>query len=153
MLSATALLFIAAQAGFLDGPRVLATIALDRWFPTRFATLSDRFVAQNGILLMGGAAFVVVVLTEGSVGLLVILYSINVFLTFTLSQLGMCVHWVKQRGTGQRWRRGLFINGLGLLVTSSILVALCTIKFFEGGWVTIVATVLVVALAANVRRH
>lgn len=55
MASAAVLLFFAAQTGFLDGPRVLANMALDRWFPARFATLSDRFVAHNGILLMGGA--------------------------------------------------------------------------------------------------
>jgi hypothetical protein len=151
LLSATALLFIAAQAGFLDGPRVLANMAQDRWFPSRFATLSDRFVAQNGILLMGAAALAVVIATDGSVGTLVILYSINVFLTFSLSQLGMCVHWVKQRGAG--WKHGLLINGLGLLVTSSILVALCTIKFFEGGWITLVATAVVVLLAVYVKRH
>ena len=85
MLSATALLFIAAQAGFLDGPRVLANMALDRWFPARFATLSDRFVTQNGILLMGGAALLAMLATRGAVGLLVVLYSINVFITFSLS--------------------------------------------------------------------
>src|SRR4051794_5872966 len=72
MLSAAALLFIAAQTGFVDGPRVLANMALDRWFPTRFATLSDRFVAHNGILLMGGAAFVLIALTRGSVTYLVV---------------------------------------------------------------------------------
>ncbi len=153
MLSATALLFIAAQAGFLDGPRVLATMALDRWFPTRFATLSDRFVAQNGILLMGGAALAVVLVTDGSVGLLVVLYSINVFLTFTLSQLGMCVHWIKQRHAGGPWRRGLLVNGVGFLMTGSILVALCLIKFFEGGWVTVLVTAAVVMLAHLVRAH
>ena len=56
LVSEAVLLFIAAQAGFLDGPRVLANMALDRWLPTRFAMLSDRLVTQNGILLMGGAA-------------------------------------------------------------------------------------------------
>ncbi len=151
LLSATALLFIAAQAGFLDGPRVLANMAQDRWFPSRFATLSDRFVARNGILLMGVAALAVVVVTDGIVGVLVILYSINVFLTFTLSQLGMCVHWIKVRRP--RWRHGLLVNGLGLIVTSSILVALCAIKFFEGGWITLAATAGIVLLASYVRRH
>ena len=153
MISAAALLFIAAQAGFLDGPRVLATMALDRWFPSQFATLSDRFVAQNGLLLMGAAALVVLVASGGSVGLLVVLYSINVFLTFTLSQLGMCVHWIKQGRRGEPWARGLAINGVGLVLTSSILVALCAIKFFEGGWVTVLVTSAVVALAYAVRRH
>ena len=153
MIFATALLFIAAQAGFLDGPRVLANMALDRWFPSRFATLSDRFVAQNGILLMGLAALAVVLGSEGSVDLLVVLYSMNVFLTFSLSQLGMCIHWLKQRRLGHSWRRGFAINGLGLFLTGSILVALCSIKFFEGGWVTIVITATLIALAGLVRRH
>jgi amino acid transporter len=153
MLSATALLFIAAQAGFLDGPRVLANMALDRWFPTRFATLSDRFVAQNGILVMSGASLAVLLLTNGSVSLLVVLYSINVFLTFSLSQLGMCVHWIRQTGDRRRKYRGLAINGLGLLVTGSVLVSLTTIKFFEGGWITLIATAAVVTLAYLVRSH
>ena len=153
LLSATALLFIAAQAGFLDGPRVLANMALDRWFPTRFATLSDRFVAHNGILLMGGAALAVLLLTGGHVGLLVVLYSINVFLTFTLSQLGMCVHWLRQRRTTARWKRGLAVNGLGLAVTASILASLTAIKFFEGGWVTLVGTGALVGLAYLVHGH
>jgi amino acid transporter len=153
MLSATALLFIAAQAGFLDGPRVLATMALDRWFPSRFATLSDRFVAQNGLLLMGAAALAVLVLADGSVELLVVLYSINVFLTFSLSQLGMCAHWWGERRRGRAWRRGLLVNGVGLAVTASILAALCSIKFFEGGWVTLLVTSAVVGVAHLVRRH
>ena len=93
LISAGALLFIAAQTGFLDGPRVLANMALDRWFPTRFTSLSDRFVAQNGVLLMGLVAAVVTWLTRGDVAVLVVLYSINVFITFSLSQLGMVRHW------------------------------------------------------------
>ena len=153
LASATALLFIAAQAGFLDGPRVLANMALDRWFPSRFATLSDRFVTQNGILLMGLAALVVVLLTRGQVGYLVVLYSINVFLTFSLSQLGMCVHWLGQRRRGGAWIAGLGVNGVGLAVTGSILVALFSIKFTEGGWITVLATTAVVGIGWLIRRH
>ena len=153
LVSATALLFIAAQAGYVDGPRVLANMALDRWFPTRFAQLSDRFVAQNGLLLMGGAAAVTLLATGGSVGMLVVLYSLNVFLTFTLSQLGMCVHWFGRRRADRRWRRGLAVNGLGLLVSGSILVSLCAIKFLEGGWVTVLVTSAVVLTACLVKRH
>ncbi len=153
MLSATALLFIAAQAGFLDGPRVLANMALDRWFPSRFATLSDRFVTQNGILLMGGAALLVMLVTRGAVGLLVVLYSINVFITFTLSQFGMVRHWWKNRVTAPQWKHKLAINGIGLCFTSFILVSLCVVKFHEGGWVTLVVTGAVVGLAFFVKRH
>ncbi|MFI5357671.1 MAG: APC family permease, partial [Opitutales bacterium] len=114
LASEAALLVIAAQTGFLDGPRVLANMAVDRWFPTRFAHLSDRLVTQNGILLMGISAIVMMVVTHGSVDLLVVLYSINVFITFSLSQLGMVVHWWQIRGREPSWRQKLAINGVGL---------------------------------------
>jgi len=153
MFSATALLFIAAQAGFLDGPRVLANMALDRWAPARFATLSDRFVAQNGILLMGGAALLVLLLARGSVNLLMVLYSINVFITFLLSQLGMVRHWWKERATTADWKRKLAINGVGVCLCGFILVSLSVVKFHEGGWVTLVVTGAVVALAFWTHRH
>lgn len=153
LASEAALLFIAAQAGFLDGPRVLASLALDRWLPTRFANLSDRLVTQNGILLMGGSALAMVLLTRGSVALLVVLYSINVFITFSLSQLGMVRHWWQQRRADPAWRRRIAINGLGLALTTFILVSLAVVKFHEGGWVTLVATGLLVAAAFAIRRH
>ena len=148
-----ALLFIAAQAGFLDGPRVLANMALDRWFPTRFANLSDRFVTQNGILLMGGAALAMMAITRGSVALLVVLYSINVFITFSLSQLGMVRHWWRGRRTESGWRRKLAVNGFGLVLTTFILVSLTVVKFFEGGWATLFVTGLLVAAAFAIKRH
>ncbi len=153
MLSATALLFIAAQAGFLDGPRVLANMALDRWFPSRFATLSDRFVTQKGILLMGGSALLVMLVTRGAVGLLVVLYSINVFITFSFSQFGMVRHWWQSRATEPAWRRKLAINGIGLALTAFILVSICVVKFAEGGWITLVVTGAIVALAFAIKRH
>ena len=105
LASEAALLFVAAQTGFLDGPRVLSNMALDRWFPTRFATLSDRFVTHNGIVLMGGFALVLMLVSRGSVDLLVVLYSINVFITFTLSQLGMVRHWWQERRTVPTWKQ------------------------------------------------
>jgi len=153
MVGATALLFVAAQAGFIDGPRVLANMALDRWFPTRFASLSDRFVTQNGILLMGGAALIAMLATRGAVGLLVVLYSINVFITFCLSQLGMVRHWWQVRGKDRAWKRKLGINGVGLGLSSFILVSLCVVKFDEGGWVTLVVTGALIAVAFAVKRH
>lgn len=132
LLSEAILLFIAAQTGFLDGPRVLASMALDRWFPTRFVSLSDRLVTQNGILLMGGAAFLMMVLTRGQVKYLIILYSINVFITFTLSQMGMVRHWWIERKNEKKWGKKIIINGIGLALTSFILISVITIKFSEG---------------------
>lgn len=153
MISAAVLLVIAAQAGFLDGPRVLANMALDRWFPTRFTSLSDRFVAQNGILLMGGAALLVLAITRDSIGLLVVLYSINVFITFSLSQLGMVRHWWRNRANAVGWKHKLAINGIGFSLAIFILVMLSATKFWEGGWATLLVTGLLVMIAYAIRRH
>jgi hypothetical protein len=153
LLSACALLYIAAQAGFLDGPRVLANMALDRWMPNRFTSLSDRYVTLNGVLIMGVLAFICLWLTHGLVDTLVVLYSINVFITFSLSQLGMVCHWWQVRREEQGWRHKLLINAVGLALTSCILVILTVQKFTEGGWVTMVMTAALVGLAFAVRRH
>jgi len=153
MASSGALLLIAAQTGFFGGPRVLANMAVDRWMPTRFATLSDRLVTQNGVLLMGGAAFILLFFTKASVDMLVVLYSINVFITFSLSQLGMVRHWWIERQKEPKWRRKIFINGFGLLLTGGILISLCVVKFFQGGWATLLVTGLMVGIAFWVKSH
>jgi amino acid transporter len=153
MASSAALLFIAAQTGFFGGPRVLANMAVDRWMPTRFATLSDRLVTQNGVLLMGGAALLVVLLTTASVNLLVVLYSINVFITFSLSQLGMVKHWWIERTREPKWKTKIFINGFGLLLTGGILISLCIVKFDDGGWATLLVTGALVGVAFWVKSH
>ncbi len=153
LLSEAVLLFVAAQTGFLDGPRVLANMALDRWFPSKFAMLSDRLVTQKGILMMGGAALLTMVLTGGAVKYLVVLYSINVFITFFLSQLGMVRHWWQVRGKEDHWEKKLFVNGLGMTLTFFILVSVVVIKFDEGGWITVLLTGALVAIALLTKRH
>ncbi|HUY27359.1 MAG TPA: APC family permease [Candidatus Binataceae bacterium] len=153
LITEGALLFVAAQTGFIDGPRVLATMATDRWLPQRFANLSGRLVTQDGVIAMGAAAVLILLGTHARVGILVILYAINVFVTFTLSQLGMSVHWWSARKSEPRWRRRLFINGLGCLFTFSILLLTLTLKFDEGGWVTVLITGAMIALCYGVHRH
>ena len=148
-----ALLFVAAQTGFLEGPRVLASMAVDSWVPHRFYQLSDRLVTKNGTLMMGAAALAILFYTEGAVRLLVVLYSINVFLTFSLSQLGMCMHWWQVRRQERLWLRRLAINGIGLVLTSAILVVTVSMKFTEGGWVTTVITSALIVTCLWIRRH
>ncbi|MBF0570322.1 MAG: APC family permease [Candidatus Omnitrophica bacterium] len=153
LISEAALLFVAAQTGFLGGPRVLANMAKDRWFPTKFISLSDRLVSQNGVILMGVAALLTVCLTGGSVHLLVILYSINVFITFCLSQAGMVRHWWNVRREESAWKKKIMINGTGLVMTTFILFTMIILKFQEGGWATVVITASLVAVALAIRKH
>jgi hypothetical protein len=153
LASEAAILFVAAQAGFLGGPRVMANMALDRWLPTKFSMLSSRLVTQKGVLYMGGAALITMLFTRGSVKFLVVLYSINVFITFSLSQLGMVRHWWIARGTAERWRKGLVVNGLGFILCAFILVTVVVLKFHEGGWITLLITAGLVCVAFLVRQH
>jgi amino acid transporter len=153
LLSEAALLFVAAQTGFLGGPRVLANMAKDRWFPQLFALISERFVIKNGIMIMGISALVLMFVSGGSVRFLVVLYSINVFITFFLSQLGMVRHWWRERGKAKRWIRKLMVSGLGLTMTAFILISVIVIKFHEGGWITILITGVLVGMAVLVKRY
>ena len=153
LISEAAILFVAAQTGFLGGPRVLANMSLDRWFPTRFAMLSDRLVTRNGVILMGGSAFITMALTRGSVQFLVVLYSITVFITFVLSQIGMVRYWWSVRRENKEALGGLAINGFGLVMTTFILISVTIVKFKAGGWVTLLAMGILIVVALMVKRH
>ncbi|MEN6405058.1 MAG: APC family permease [Thermoguttaceae bacterium] len=153
LISEGALLFVAAQTGFIDGPRILANMAHDSWMPRWFSNLSERLATHNGILLMGMAALGALWYTHGNVYMLVIMYSINVFLTFSLSMIGMCRHWYSLRRRHPLWRRRLALFGFGAVVCVSILCVTISEKFDEGGWRTIVVTLLCVGLCLAINRY
>ena len=153
LISEAAILFVASQAGLIGGPRMLANMAADRWVPKRFSLLSDRLVTINGILIMGIGSLIMMVATKGSVGYLVVLYSINVFITFTLAQLGMVRHWWGSRHAIRDWVPKISLNGIGLLLTSFILFSVTIIKFYEGGWITLVITGSIVAFAYMIKMN
>ena len=147
------LLFVAANTGFLGGPAVLANMASDSWVPHQYRYLSTRLVTQRGILLMGLCALAILVLTRGAVDVLVVLYSINVFLTFSLSLLGLCIYWWRHRRDDRRWPHRLGLSLLGLIVTSGILAVTLTQKFTEGGWMTILITGVVIGFCLLNHAH
>ncbi|MBK8185180.1 MAG: APC family permease [Candidatus Competibacteraceae bacterium] len=147
------LLFVAANTGFLGGPTVLANMAVDSWVPRQFRNLSGRLVTQNGILLMGLGALGILLWTNGNVSVLVVLYSINVFITFSLSLLGLCKHWWASRYDEADWKSHLLLSLLGFAVTGGILIVTVVEKFMEGGWLTILITGLLITLCALVKAH
>ena len=104
--SEAGLLVFAAQTGYIGGPRVMANMALDGWVPRRFSSLSDRLTSHYGVLMVGAAAIASLLYTEGKVDTLVTMYSINVFVTFSLSQLGMIKFWWGRRASGTTRNRG-----------------------------------------------
>jgi amino acid transporter len=153
LVSEAGLLIIAAQTGFVDGPRVMANMAVDSWFPKRFASLSERFTMQNGVLLFGAAAVAALLYTKGNVETLVVMYSINVFVTFSLTEFSMSRFYFKQRKTYAGWFGKIYIHLIGLAMCSSILAIMVRQKFMAGGWVTMLITALLVAFCALNRRY
>lgn len=151
MMLAAGLLFVAANTGFLSGPGILANMAIDRWMPHQFSALSSRLVTKNGIFIMGAAAIGALWITGGKVGLLVVLYSINVFLSYTLSLSGLVRHrWKTRKEAGYR---KIVVPFFAVLITSSILISTIIEKFTHGGWITVVVTGLVIFIGWQIKSH
>jgi amino acid transporter len=153
IFSEGALLLVAAQTGFVDGPRVMGNMAVDYWFPHRFASLSSRLTMQNGVLLMGGAAILLLLYSRGRITTLIVMYSINVFLTFSLSELGMSRYFIRHRRTDPQWKKHLPVHLIGLTVCLTILTVTTLEKFTHGGWLTLVITSVVIALCYLIKGH
>jgi amino acid transporter len=153
IFSEGALLLVGAQAGFIDGPRIMANMAIDSWLPHRFASLSERLTMQNGILLMGGASIFLLFYTRGRISSLVVMYAINVFLTFSISQLGMSRYYIKNRRKEPLWKKYLPVHIVGFVLCFTILIITSYEKFQEGGWMTLLITATFVILCYFIRRH
>jgi amino acid transporter len=153
LLSEALLLIVAGQTGFIDGPRVMANMAVDSYLPHRFSQLSDRLTMSYGVLLIGGASLLALVYTGGDVTHLVVLYSINVFLTFSLSELAMCRFWLRERKKHPTWRKHISVHLVGLTLCVFILTVTVYEKFGEGGWVTLALTGGLIAGCFLIRRH
>ncbi|MFA4848647.1 MAG: APC family permease [Methanoregula sp.] len=153
ILSEGALLFVAAQTGFIDGPRVMANMAIDSWLPRSFALLSERLTMTNGILLMGGSAVILMIISHGSIIFLVTMYAINVFITFSLSQYGMARFFYKNRATEKNWKQHIPIHIIGFILCSTILLITIYEKISEGGWLTLFLTSSLVGLCFLIHTH
>ncbi|MGZ3182680.1 MAG: APC family permease [Telluria sp.] len=148
------LLFVAANTGFLGGPSVLANMAGDSWVPHKFRYLSTRLVTQNGIVVMGVAALAILFWTGGQVNLLVVLYSISVFLTFAISLFGLCVYWWRNRKTpGQHWKRRMLLSLVGFVICAGILAILLVERFMDGGWATALIILVMAGMCYWIRKH
>jgi amino acid transporter len=152
LIFAMGLLFVAGNTGFIAGPAVLASMAVDRWMPHMFSSLSNRLVTKNGVLLMGLAAIGALLLTGGVVHVLVILYSINVFLTFTLSLLGVTRYRLRHMRKPGSWYK-LAISFSAFVLCGSILMVTLFEKFNDGAWKTVLVTGMVIAIGLAIKRH
>jgi len=153
IVSEGALLLVGAQAGFIDAPRVMANMAVDSWLPHRFAAFSERLTMRNGVIMIGIAAIALLLYTHGSISALVVMYSINVFLTFSLSEFGMARFFIKNREKEAKWKQQLSVQLIGLTLCLTILIITIFEKFAEGGWVTLIITSVLILLCYIIRKH
>jgi K+ transporter len=153
LASEGALLFVAAQTGFIDGPRVMSNMAVDSWLPRRFSSLSDRLTTKDGVVMLGVAAIALLLFTHGNVDALVTMYAINVFITFSLSQLGMCRFWLRERSRDAKWARHILIHVIGLVMCLSILTFTIVLKFSQGAWLTLLVTTALIVVCLLVKSH
>jgi amino acid transporter len=150
--AATALILVlAANTSFADFPRLSSLLARDRFVPRQFATLGERLVFSNGILVLGAMAALLLVIFGGETHALIPLYAVGVFISFTLSQSGMVRHWWKERVAG--WRHKIAINGLGALTTGVVTVVIAATKFKHGAWIVVLVIPVLVGTFLAMRRH
>jgi len=131
----------------------MANMALDSWLPRRFSSLSERLTMHYGVGLMAVAAIGTLLYTQGAIDKLVTMYSINVFITFSLTEMGMVRFWITERKKHPDWKKALPVHLTGLTLCLSILIIVIKEKFAEGGWMTVVVTSLLIGLCWLIRHH
>ena len=173
------ILILAANTSFADFPRLSSLLARDRFMPRQFATRGDKLVFSNGIIILAVFSGILVTAFGGDTSRLIPLYAVGVFLSFTLSQVGMVRHWLKagrsardletggeeqagglnqndfagKRRQAAHWKKSIVINGLGAIATFIVLVVLVITKFIHGAWIVVVLIPLLVTMFRAIRRH
>ncbi|MFY9621645.1 MAG: APC family permease [Pyrinomonadaceae bacterium] len=170
------ILVLAANTSFADFPRLASLLARDRFLPRQFATRGDKLVFSNGIIILAIFSGLLVVAFGGDTSRLIPLYAVGVFLSFTLSQSGMVIHWLKagrklkespapenssvsnasrtgELRVARHWKKSLAINGLGGTATLVVLIVLVITKFMHGAWIVVIIIPLLVGLFRAIHRH
>src|SRR6266699_5548839 len=147
------ILTLAANTSYSDFPRLASLLARDNFLPHQFAFRGDRLAFSIGIVFLAVLAGLLLVVFNGNTTKLINLYAVGVFMSFTLSQSGMVLHWWRLRREHKGWQRSLLINGLGAFTTLVVAVVIATTKFLEGAWIVVVLIPLLVAMFLAISRH
>jgi amino acid transporter len=145
------ILVLAANTAYSDFPRLSSVVARERFLPRQFMNQGDRLAFTNGILVLSGLAALLLAIFRGDTNKLIPLYMVGVFVSFTLSQAGMVVHWRKERG--RQWRLHAAVNGVGAVLTAVVMVVVAATKFHEGAWIVVVLIPILVLHFLAIRRH
>jgi amino acid transporter len=149
--STALILFLAANTSYNAFPRLGAILAVDGYMPRQFSYRGDRLAYSWGIILLSAVAAFLLWLFNGEVTALIPLYSVGVFVCFTLSQIGMVIHWRKVRESGWQWR--LALNAFGAVLTAVVLVVVVSVKFIDGAYLVVILIPTLVAMMLFIRRQ
>jgi amino acid transporter len=145
------ILVMAANTAYAGLPLLLSIMAKDGYAPRQFSQRGKRLSFSNGIIVLGAAAALLIIVFKGDTHLLLPLYAVGVFVSFTLSQVGMFLKWVKGRTPG--FRHKAFINGLGAIITFITVILIGITKFFHGAWIVCIVIPLLVFIMLRIKRH
>jgi len=147
----TLILVLAANTAYADFPRLASIVSRDRYLPRQFMNQGDRLAFSNGIVVLSIFAAILIVAFRGDTQSLLPLYMIGVFVSFTLSQAGMVIHWQRTKEPG--WKTSALINGFGALVTGIVLIIVAVTKTLEGAWIVLLLIPIIVMVFKATRRH
>ena len=150
-IATMAILFLGANTSYAGFPRLSSVLARDGLMPRQFMNRGDRLVFSNGIIGLTVAAIAVVLIFKGQTHSMIPLYAVGVFMSFTLSQSGMVIHWFRLKNTG--WQRRAAMNGFGATLTAVVSVVIVIVKFTHGAYLVVAAVPLLVGIFYVVRRH
>ena len=146
-----AILILAANTAYQGFPRLASILAGDDFLPRQFINRGDRLVFSNGVIVLGVVASILIVIFDADLNQLIQLYLVGVFISFTLSQAGMVVHWVRSKAPG--WRKSMLINAFGGFVTGVVFVIVVTTKFLGGAWIVMAAVPIMIYTMYSVHKH
>jgi len=145
------ILVLAANTSFNGFPQLASLLSRDRYLPRQFSSRGDRLVFSNGIVALGVFAALLVIIFDAREQAMLPLYAIGVFISFTLSQSGMVVRWLRTRAPS--WRRSVVINGIGAIMTAIVFLVIIVTRFAHGAWSVLVLIPLLVLLFRAIHQH
>jgi hypothetical protein len=152
-IATLAILTLAANTSYSDFPRLASLLARDKFLPSQFAFRGDRLAFSTGIVFLALLAILLLIVFNGVTTSLINLYAVGVFMSFTLSQAGMVLHWWRLRATHKGWLRSMLINGLGALTTFIVSLVIASTKFLEGAWIVVLLIPLLVLMFLGINHH
>lgn len=145
------ILILAANTAYQDFPRLISILAQDRFMPRQFMNRGDRLVFSNGVVILAILASLLIIIFRANLNSLIQLYLVGVFISFTLSQAGMVVHWKRDPEGGTKTR--ILINGFGATITGLVFFVVVATKFMSGAWIVVAAIPLMILFMRSVNTH